>query len=50
MAISVTATTFTVTPKILVLGATGPTGCHIVNQAVSRGYDVTVLARSPEKA
>jgi putative NADH-flavin reductase len=37
-------------PKILVLGATGPTGRHIVSQAVARGYDVTVLVRSPEKA
>lgn len=36
--------------KILILGATGPTGRHIVSQAVSRGYDVTVLVRSPEKA
>lgn len=37
-------------PKILILGATGPTGRHIVSQAVSRGYDVTVLVRAPEKA
>ncbi|NEJ69579.1 NAD(P)H-binding protein [Rhizobium phaseoli] len=37
-------------PKILILGATGPTGRHIVSQAVSRGYDVTVLVRSPERA
>jgi putative NADH-flavin reductase len=37
-------------PKILILGATGPTGRHIVSQAVSRGYDVTLLVRSPEKA
>jgi len=36
--------------KILILGATGPTGRHIVRQAVARGYDVTVLVRSPEKA
>lgn len=40
----------TATPKILVLGATGPTGRHIVTQAVQRGYDVTALVRSPEKA
>jgi putative NADH-flavin reductase len=38
------------TPKITVLGATGPTGRHIVAQALSRGYDVTALVRSPEKA
>jgi putative NADH-flavin reductase len=36
--------------KILILGATGPTGRHIVSQAIARGYDVTVLARSAEKA
>jgi uncharacterized protein YbjT (DUF2867 family) len=36
--------------KILVLGATGVTGRLIVNQAVARGYDVTVLVRSAEKA
>ncbi len=37
-------------PKILVLGATGGTGRLIVSQAVARGYDVTVLVRSAEKA
>jgi uncharacterized protein YbjT (DUF2867 family) len=37
-------------PKILVLGATGPTGRHIVAQALERGYDVTALVRSPKKA
>jgi putative NADH-flavin reductase len=36
--------------KILVLGATGPTGRLIVNQALARGYAVTALVRSPEKA
>ena len=36
--------------KILVLGATGPTGRLIVNQALARGYVVTALVRSPEKA
>jgi putative NADH-flavin reductase len=36
--------------KILVLGATGGTGRLIVRQAVARGYEVTVLARSTEKA
>ncbi|MGM4985958.1 MULTISPECIES: NAD(P)-dependent oxidoreductase [Rhizobium] len=45
-----TDTTLAAAPKILILGATGPTGRHIVNQAVSRGYDVTLLVRSPEKA
>jgi len=42
--------TLAATPKILILGATGPTGRHIVSQAVGRGYDVTVLVRAPEKA
>lgn len=40
----------TAQPKILVLGATGATGRLIVSQAVARGYDVTVLVRSTEKA
>lgn len=40
----------TAQPKILVLGATGGTGRLIVGRAVARGYDVTVLARSAEKA
>ncbi|NTF00089.1 SDR family oxidoreductase (plasmid) [Agrobacterium tumefaciens] len=50
MTTSTSDTTLAVAPKILVLGATGPTGRHIVGQALARGYDVTVLARSPEKA
>ncbi|WP_426129108.1 NAD(P)-dependent oxidoreductase [Pararhizobium sp. PWRC1-1] len=50
MTTSITDAHFSAAPKILVLGATGPTGRHIVSQAVSRGYDVTVLVRSPEKA
>ena len=36
--------------KILILGATGPTGRHITSQALARGHEVTVLARSAEKA
>jgi putative NADH-flavin reductase len=36
--------------KILVLGATGGTGRLIVSQALARGYQVTALVRSPEKA
>jgi uncharacterized protein YbjT (DUF2867 family) len=39
-----------VPPKLLVLGATGGTGRSVVSQALARGYDVTVLARSAEKA
>ena len=37
-------------PKLLVLGATGGTGRLIVAQAISRGYDVTILARNAERA
>ncbi|MCS3728032.1 NAD(P)-dependent oxidoreductase [Bradyrhizobium betae] len=40
----------TTQPKILVLGATGATGRLIVSQAVARGYDVTALVRSADKA
>jgi uncharacterized protein YbjT (DUF2867 family) len=40
----------TVPPKLLVLGATGGTGRSVVSQALARGYDVTVLVRSAEKA
>lgn len=47
---SITETHLLAAPKILVLGATGPTGRHIVSQALARGYDVTILVRSPEKA
>jgi putative NADH-flavin reductase len=35
--------------RILILGATGPTGRLIVTQALERGDDVTALVRSPEK-
>ena len=50
MQISETDTIQTAQPKILVLGATGGTGRLIVSQAVARGYDVTALVRSAEKA
>ncbi|NKN39067.1 SDR family oxidoreductase [Agrobacterium sp. a22-2] len=50
MTTSTIDTTLAVAPKILILGATGPTGRHIVSQALAHGYDVTVLARSSEKA
>ena len=35
--------------KVTIFGATGRTGQHLVAQAISRGYDVTAFARSPEK-
>ncbi len=50
MTTSVTETNAAKAPKILILGATGPTGRHVVSQALARGYDVTVLVRSPGKA
>ncbi|MFJ9742871.1 NAD(P)-dependent oxidoreductase [Streptomyces sp. NPDC101166] len=34
--------------KLLILGATGPTGRHVVDLAVEGGDAVTVLARRPE--
>nr|WSZ98179.1 SDR family oxidoreductase [Streptomyces sp. NBC_00857] len=34
--------------KLLILGATGPTGRHVVDLAVAAGDTVTVLARRPE--
>ena len=35
--------------KILVLGATGGTGQHVVSQALQQGHEVTVLARNPQR-
>ncbi|MBC9726973.1 SDR family oxidoreductase [Streptomyces sp. TRM68367] len=34
--------------KLLILGATGPTGRHVVDLAIRGGDTVTVLARRPE--
>ena len=34
--------------KLLVLGATGPTGQHVVQRALEHGDQVTALARRPE--
>ncbi|MER6042119.1 NAD(P)H-binding protein, partial [Streptomyces sp. NPDC001856] len=34
--------------KLLILGATGPTGRHVVDLAVAGGDAVTVLARRPQ--
>jgi len=36
--------------KILVIGATGPTGLQLVSQAVALGHEVTAAARRPEAA
>jgi putative NADH-flavin reductase len=35
--------------RILVLGATGATGRHLVEQALAQGHHVTALARNPAK-
>jgi uncharacterized protein YbjT (DUF2867 family) len=35
--------------KILILGATGRTGKHLVREALDRGHSVQALARYPEK-
>ncbi len=35
--------------KILILGATGSLGKHIVTQAIERDHEVTVLVRNPDK-
>jgi putative NADH-flavin reductase len=35
--------------KILVLGATGATGRHLVEQALDQGHRVTAIARNPDK-
>jgi putative NADH-flavin reductase len=35
--------------RILILGATGPTGQQVILQALERAHEVTVLTRSPQK-
>ena len=35
--------------KILLLGATGRTGKHIIEEAVKRGHKISAIARNPEK-
>jgi uncharacterized protein YbjT (DUF2867 family) len=35
--------------RVLVLGATGATGRHLVEQALAQGHHVTALARNPAK-
>jgi len=35
--------------KLFILGATGGTGRHLVQQALARGHEVTALVRSPQK-
>jgi putative NADH-flavin reductase len=35
--------------KVLILGATGSLGRHLVSQALARGHEVTALVRDPSK-
>lgn len=35
--------------KILLLGATGRTGKHIIKEAIKRGHKISAVARNPEK-
>lgn len=35
--------------KVLIIGATGGTGCQLVEQALTAGHDVTALVRNPGK-
>lgn len=35
--------------KLVLLGATGPTGRHVLEQALDAGHEVTVLVRDPDK-
>jgi putative NADH-flavin reductase len=35
--------------KIALIGATGFTGTAVLNEALSRGHEVTAIARNPRK-
>lgn len=35
--------------KIVILGGTGQTGQHLVNQALHQGHSVTAVVRNPGK-
>ncbi len=35
--------------KVLIIGATGPTGQQIVQQALAQGHEVTALVRNPDQ-
>ena len=35
--------------RVIILGATGALGRHVLRQAVAAGHDVTVFVRTPSK-
>ena len=35
--------------RVIILGATGALGRHVLSQAVAAGHDVTVFVRTPAK-
>ena len=35
--------------RVIILGATGTLGRHVLRQAVAAGHDVTVFVRTPSK-
>jgi len=35
--------------KIIIFGASGRTGLHLIKQALERGHEVTAFARTPNK-
>ena len=35
--------------RLIILGATGALGRHVLHQAVAAGHDVTVFVRTPSK-
>lgn len=35
--------------KVMIVGATGPTGLLLISEALARGYEVVALVRNPEK-
>lgn len=36
-------------PRLVIFGASGPTGRHVVQQALKMGHVVSAVVRSPEK-
>ena len=36
-------------PKLVIFGASGPTGRHLVQQALNKGHLISAVVRSPDK-